>query len=81
MGTERRNTHLGPCTLSSNGQTERMATTAVSTGLLQALDVIQNLSSQVILNFHVRKHGSQVEDLLVGELADAAGRVDIEAGQ
>jgi hypothetical protein len=58
-----------------------MTTTAVGTGLLQALDVIQNLSSQVILNLHIRKHGGQVENLLVGELADAAGRVDVEAGQ
>jgi hypothetical protein len=57
-----------------------MTTTAVGTGLLQALDVVQNLSSQVILNLHVREHGGQVENLLVGELADAAGRVDVEAG-
>lgn len=58
-----------------------MTTTAVGTGLLQALDVVQDLSSQVILNLHVRKHGGQVQNLLVGELADAAGRVDIEAGK
>lgn len=58
-----------------------MATTAVGTGLLQTLDIIQDLSSQVILNLHIRQHGGQVEDLLVGELADAAGRVDVEAGQ
>lgn len=58
-----------------------MTTTTVGTGLLQALDVIQDLSSQVILNLHIRQHGGQVEDLLVGELADAAGRVDVEAGQ
>jgi hypothetical protein len=57
-----------------------MTTTAVGTGLLQALDVVQNLSSQVILNLHVREHGGQVENLLVGELADTAGRVDVEAG-
>lgn len=58
-----------------------MATTAVGTGLLQTLDIIQDLSSQVILNLHIRQHGGQVEDLLVGELADAAGWVDVEAGQ
>lgn len=58
-----------------------MTTTTVGTGLLQALDVIQDLSSQVIFNLHIRQHGSQVEDLFIGELADAAGRVDIEAGQ
>jgi alpha-L-fucosidase len=58
-----------------------MTTTAVGTGLLQALDVVQNLSSQVILNLHVRKYGGQVENLLIGELADAAGWMDVEAGQ
>jgi alpha-L-fucosidase len=58
-----------------------MATTTVGTSLLQALDVIQNLSAQVIFNLHIGQDGSQVEDLLVGQLADAAGWVDVEAGQ
>lgn len=58
-----------------------MSSTAVSSSLLQALDIIQHLSSQVILDLHIRQHGGQVEDLLVRQLADAAGRVDVEAGQ
>jgi hypothetical protein len=58
-----------------------MTTTTVGTGLLQTLDVIQDLSSQVILNLHIRQHGGQVKNLLVGELADATGWVDVEAGQ
>lgn len=67
--------------MSSDGQSQRMTTTAVGTGLLQTLDVIQDFSSQIILDLHIRQHGGQVENLLVGELADAAGRVDVEAGQ
>lgn len=58
-----------------------MATTTVGTSLLQALDIIQNLSAQVIFNLHIGQNGGQVEDLLVGQLADAAGWVDVEAGQ
>lgn len=67
--------------MSPDWQAQCMATTAVGTGLLQTLDIIQDFSSQVILNLHIRQHGGQVEDLLVGELPDAAGRVDVEAGQ
>lgn len=58
-----------------------MATTTVSTCLLQALNIIEHVSAQVVLNLHIRKHGGQIEDLLVGQLADAAGRVDVEAGE
>lgn len=58
-----------------------MSSTTVSSSLLQALDIIQHLSSQVILDLHIGQHGGQVEDLLVRQLADAAGRVDVEARQ
>lgn len=57
-----------------------MTSAAVSSGLLHALDIIQNFSAQVVLDFHIGQHGCEVEDLLVGQLADAAGRVDVEAG-
>jgi hypothetical protein len=43
-----------------------MAPATVSTSLLQALDIIQDLPAQVILDLHVRQHGGQVENLLVG---------------
>lgn len=58
-----------------------MTSAAVGTSLLQALDIVQDFSSQVILNLHIGEHGGQVEDLLVRQLANAAGRVDVEAGQ
>ena len=58
-----------------------MATTTVRSGLLHALDIIQHLSAKVIFDLHVRKHTRQVEDLLVGQLANAAGRVDVETSQ
>lgn len=58
-----------------------MATTTVGTCLLQAFDIIEHVSAQVVLDLHIRKHGGQIKDLLVGQLADAAGRVDVEAGE
>lgn len=58
-----------------------MATTTVGTCLLQALDIIQDLSAEIVLNLHIRQHSSQVKNLLVGQLADAAGWVDVEAGK
>lgn len=57
-----------------------MTSAAVSSSLFHALDIVQNFSAQIVLNFHIRQHGCEVEDLLVGQLADAAGRVDVEAG-
>lgn len=57
-----------------------MTSAAVSSGLFHALDIVQNFSAQIVLNFHIGQHGCEVEDLLVGQLADAAGRVDVEAG-
>lgn len=74
-------TNLRSCALSSHRQAKRMASATVGTSLLQALDIVQDFSSQVILNLHIGEHGGQVEDLLVRQLADAAGRVDVEAGQ
>lgn len=58
-----------------------MASAAVRARLLQALDIIHNFSSQFILDLHIRQHGSKVQDLFVGQLADAAGRVNVEAGE
>jgi hypothetical protein len=57
-----------------------MTTATVCSGLLQTLDIVQNLSAQIILNLHVRQDGSHVKNLLVGQFADSAGRVDVEAG-
>lgn len=74
-------TNLSSCALTAHRQAERMTATTVGTSLLQALDIIQNLSAQVVLDLHVGQHGRQVEDLLVGQLADAACRVYVEAGQ
>lgn len=58
-----------------------MTTTPIGSSLLQALDIIQNFSAEIVFDFHVGKDGCQVEDLLVGQLANAASRVDVEAGQ
>lgn len=57
-----------------------MTSAAVSSGLFHALNIVQNFSAQIVLDFHIGQHGCEVEDLLVGQLADAAGRVDVEAG-
>lgn len=58
-----------------------MATTPVCSGLFQTLDIVQNFSAKIVLDLHVGQDGCQVKDLLVGQLADAAGRVDIETSQ
>lgn len=58
-----------------------MTSTTVGTSLFQTLDVVKDISAQVVLNLHFRKHGSEVEDLLVGELTDTACWVDVEAGE
>lgn len=74
-------THLCPRPLSPNRQPQRLTTTSVRPRLLQPLDIIQILSAEVILDLHVGKRGRDIEDLLVGQLADLAGRVDVEAGE
>lgn len=66
--------------LSVHGQTQRVTSTAVGSGLFQPLDVVQDFSAQVVLNLHLRKHGREVQDLLVGELTNTACGVDVEAG-
>ena len=58
-----------------------MTSTTVGTSLFQTLDVVQDISAQVVLNLHFREHGSEVEDLLVGKLTDTACWVDVEAGE
>lgn len=57
-----------------------MTSAAVSSGLFHALDIVQNFSAQIVLNFHIGQHSCEVEDLLVGQLADTTGRMDVEAG-
>lgn len=57
-----------------------MTSAAVSSGFFHALDIVQDFSAQIVLNFHIGQHGCEVKDLLVGQLADAAGRVNVEAG-
>lgn len=73
-------TNLGASPLTSHGETERMATTAVCTSLLQTLDIVEDLSAEIVLDLHVGENGSEVEDLFVGEFSDAAGWVDVETG-
>lgn len=58
-----------------------MPPSPIRTRLLQPLDIIQILSAEVILDLHFGKRGGDIEDLLVGELADFACRVDMEAGE
>lgn len=74
-------TNLGACPLSSHRQTQRMTPATVCSSLLQALDIIENISTEIILNLHIRQYSGQVENLLVGQLADATGWVDVETGQ
>ena len=57
-----------------------MTSAAVSSGLFHTLDVIQNFSAQIVLDFHIRQYSREVKDLLVGQLADAARRMDVKAG-
>lgn len=56
-----------------------MTPTTVRPRLLHSLDIIQHLSPEIILDIHLGKHGREIEDLLVGELAHSAGRVDVKA--
>lgn len=58
-----------------------MASTTVRSGLFQTLNIIQDFSPQVIFNLHIGENRSQIEYLLVGQLADSAGWVDVEAGE
>lgn len=74
-------TNLASRPLTPHRQTESMTSPAVSTRLLQTLDIIEDLSPEIVLDFHVGEGGGDVEDLLVGELADFAGWVDVEAGE
>lgn len=46
--------------------------------VLQPLDVIQNLTAQIVLNLHFRERRGEIEDLLVGQLADFASGMDME---
>jgi len=55
-----------------------MPPSAISPRLLQSLNIIQSLSAQVILDLHIGERGRDVQDLLVGQLADFARRVDVE---
>lgn len=58
-----------------------MTSPTISARLLQTLDIIEDRSPEIIFDLHVGKGGGDVEDLLVGELADFAGGVDVEAGE
>lgn len=73
-------TNLGASALTSHGKTERMATTAVCTSLLQTLNIIKDLSAEIVLDLHIGENGSEVKNLFVGEFSDAAGWVDVETG-
>ena len=77
----REETNLAPRPLSPNGQTERMTPTAVSTRLLQPLDVIKVLSPEVVLNLHVGQGGRDIKNLLVAQVSNLACRMDVKAGK
>lgn len=57
-----------------------MSLATIRARVLQPLDIIQNLTPQIILNLHFRERRGEVEDLLVGQLADFASGMDMEAG-
>lgn len=58
-----------------------MPPSAVRPRVPQPLDVVEDLPAEVVLDLHLGQRGRDVEHLLVGQLADLAGRVDVEAGE
>lgn len=74
-------TYIIPRPLPSHWQPQSMPPPAIRARLSHALDILQDLPAQVVLDLHVRQRGGQVEDLLVGQLADFAGGVDVEASE
>ena len=67
--------------MSADRQSQRVTSTTVGTTLLQPLDVVEDVSPQVILDFHVGQSSREIQDLLVGQFADLACRVDVEPGK
>ena len=57
-----------------------MSTPAIRACILEAADIVEHLAPQVVFNLHAGQRGGQLEDLLVGELADGGGGVDVVAG-
>lgn len=58
-----------------------MTSTTVCAALLQPLDVVEDISAEVVLDFHVGQGSREVKDLLVGQFADLACRVDMESSE
>jgi hypothetical protein len=64
-----------------NRQPEGMSPPAIRPALSQPANIIEHLAAQVILDPHLGQRGVQIQDLLVGQVADFAGRVDVHAGE
>ena len=58
-----------------------MASPAISARLLEPFDIIEDRSPEIVFDLHFGEDGGDVENLLVGEFADFAGWVDVEAGE
>jgi hypothetical protein len=58
-----------------------MSPTTIRPGIPQPLDISQDLSPQIVLDRHVRKRGIHFEDLILSELAHAAGVMEVVFGE
>lgn len=57
-----------------------MSSSSVCSRIPQSFDIIQNASSQVVLDLHVCEGGGQVERLFRFQFGDFGTGVDMEAG-
>ncbi len=74
-------TYLAPSILSSHGQPHGMSPPPIRSCILQPCNISQHLPPQVVLDFHVCERGIDFENLIVGQLANTAGIVEMVSGE
>lgn len=57
-----------------------MSPPPITSHVPQSLDIVLQLSSQIVLQRHRTQFAGHIVDLLIGEISDARGFVDVEAG-
>jgi hypothetical protein len=57
-----------------------MPPSTICTRIPQPLNIIKDLSTQIILDFHFGQRSCDIEDLRVCQIADFGRRVDVVAG-
>jgi hypothetical protein len=72
-------THLAPRILSPHRQSQGMSPSTVRPRIPQPLDVVEDLSAEVIFDFHLRESRSKVEDLLIRQFPDLSRWMDVKA--